>query len=285
MHAETIDDVLYNLDQVIAAARDQHDRVGYFACLYRHVTWAVRDGIVKKQFEDGQRMETIDVAFANRYFNALDQWRHGELQMQAWRIAFDTTRSRKPIVMQHLFLAMNAHINLDLAVVAAQICPGDQLASFQNDFNTMNDLLAKLVPHIEKDLSRIWSMLRTIHRLLHGGEDTLLSFSMQVARAWAWDTAQKLAFISADEQAAEIHKLDAQAALLAHDILNPGFLINLVLAVLRRLQRSTVRQVINDLSDERLREYLRFDRAADAAEHQALKRAGPEPEPAASEPN
>ena len=124
MDIETIDDVLYRLDQIIATAHDGLHRIGYFACLYRHVTYAVKAGIAQNQFEDGPRMEKLDIAFASRYFQMLDEWSRNAVSLQSWRIAFEATRTDRPIVTQHLFLAMNPHISLDLALAAARTCPG-----------------------------------------------------------------------------------------------------------------------------------------------------------------
>ncbi len=75
MRANDIDDVIEALTGIVARARDQADRTGYFAALYRQVTVAVRDAITAGRFDDGQRMSRFDALFGNRYFDALDAWR------------------------------------------------------------------------------------------------------------------------------------------------------------------------------------------------------------------
>jgi hypothetical protein len=265
MLAKTIDDVMLNLDFLIERGRRDKDRIAYFACLYRHVTAAVQAGIAAQNvFEDNARMERLDVTFANRYFTALDEWEHsGKVSTQAWQLAFEAASSPKPIVMQHLFLAMNAHINLDLGIAAAQTCPGAQLAGLTNDFNTMNGVLAALVPHVEGDLEQAYPFLKIIHRLAHGDEDELLSFSMRLARVNAWSVAQKLATLDAAQQAVEFQKLDASAVELGNVILHAGFPLNLLITLFRWLQQGTVPQVIDALIDFQLQQDFIKDWLAD----------------------
>ena len=64
--AETIDGVIGKLDQIIDWSYTTKSRLGYFAALYRKVTIKVKEGIEEDFFEDGERMERLDVIFANR---------------------------------------------------------------------------------------------------------------------------------------------------------------------------------------------------------------------------
>lgn len=267
MRAATIDDVMYELDRLIETAHAEHNAIAYFACLYRHVTYAVKEGVAGNVFEHGQRIADLDVHFANRYFEALDYWQRGALAVQSWKMAFDATQRPGRIVMQHLFLGMNAHINLDLAVATARTFPGDEIASVEHDFNTMNDVLGRLVYHVEKDLSHIWPILRVIHGLSRGEDDRLLSFSMSDSRAQAWGAAQRLAHMTFEQQEGEIRRLDAEVVQRGQWVLNPRFPVNLGIALFHWMQHASVRRIIDILSDNRLRQYLLADRAADEAEH------------------
>src|SRR6266850_2974817 len=60
MTPKTIDDILTELDQIILRARNERDRLGFFATLYRNVTIKVKEGIAAGVFEDGARMEKLD---------------------------------------------------------------------------------------------------------------------------------------------------------------------------------------------------------------------------------
>ena len=83
MPAQTIDEVIQYLDEIIASAQNESSRAGYFPALYRKVTLAVKHGIEHHLFEDGERMERLDVIFANRYLEAYDQYRNGEKPTQS----------------------------------------------------------------------------------------------------------------------------------------------------------------------------------------------------------
>ena len=69
---ETVDQVLKALDAVIADAVRTGSRVGYFAAIYRKVTAKVAEGIASGFFDDSERMQRLDVAFATRYLTALE---------------------------------------------------------------------------------------------------------------------------------------------------------------------------------------------------------------------
>jgi len=127
--AQTIDEVVYLLDAVLIRTRRERSRLGYFAALYRRVTLRVKEGIQKGEFEDGARMEKFDVIFANRYLEATYQYWNGVKPTRAWQLAFAACRDWNPVVLQHLLMGMNAHINLDLGISAALTSPGSDLPS------------------------------------------------------------------------------------------------------------------------------------------------------------
>lgn len=117
LKASTIDEVIASLDRIIEWSKRTKSRCGYFAALYRKVTCNVRDGIASGYFDDGERMERLDVIFANRYLEAFEAYHSGQSTTQSWILAFDTTQRWSPIVLQHLMVGMNAHINLDLGLL------------------------------------------------------------------------------------------------------------------------------------------------------------------------
>lgn len=191
--ARTIDEVITRLDDIIALARRERSRVGYFPALYRKVTLRVKQGIAAGEFEDGPRMEQLDVVFANRYLEAYDQQRAGDRPTHAWALAFAATRAWSPIVLQHLLLGMNAHINLDLGIAAATIAPGSELPRLRADFVKINEVLNSLVDTVKGELARIWAPLGPLDRMSGRIEDVVAEFSMGKARDDAWQFAETLA--------------------------------------------------------------------------------------------
>jgi len=57
----TIDQILTELQNIITTSAKTGDRAGYFAALYFKVTSDVKEGIAKNEFENGPRMERLDV--------------------------------------------------------------------------------------------------------------------------------------------------------------------------------------------------------------------------------
>ena len=74
--ARSIDDVIDNLDRIIAWSIDTGSTIGYFAVLYKRSTLAIREAIRLRLFENPERMEEFDVVFAQRYFDALNAYFH-----------------------------------------------------------------------------------------------------------------------------------------------------------------------------------------------------------------
>lgn len=82
--AKTIDEVIAQLTMIVEWSKQNNSRMGYFAALYRKVTIQVRKGIEDGSFDDGPRMERLDVIFANRYIHACYQYQTGQTPTQSW---------------------------------------------------------------------------------------------------------------------------------------------------------------------------------------------------------
>jgi uncharacterized protein DUF5995 len=247
--AASIDEVIARLDAIIAQAVVERDRLGFFAVLYRTVTAAVKKGIAEGRFEDGPRMERLDVAFANRYLEAFDAHRSGGTPTDSWRVAFAAGKSRRAVIMQHLLLGMNAHINLDLAIAAAEVCPGDAIAGLERDFNEINTVLATLETDVEREVCALSPWIDRLDHIDPRAGRVIANFSIDRARACSWNAAQRLARLSRDDRAAAIATTDAEVALLAGVIARPiGIVINLNLLLVRLSETWDARKVITILS-------------------------------------
>jgi len=238
--AKTIDEVIDKLGQNIEAARAEQSRLGFFAALYRKVTIRVRDAIAGGFFEDGPRMEALDVRFANRYLVALANHRDGQPVTRSWNRAFEASQDWWPIVLQHLLLGMNAHINLDLCIAAARTAPGDQLEDLQTDFDRINAILAALVDEVRAELAQVWPLLGILNRTLSGAQDAIVNFSMERARDEAWRFAERLAPLAREGQESQIAHMDTRIAALAGLIRHPGFTAGTALRVIRLGERGSV---------------------------------------------
>lgn len=233
MPAETIDDVIRSLDKIIGWAHEQRNRAGYFAALYRRVTSAVKQGIAAGRFQDGVRMERLDVIFANRYLSAFEAWTKGQPTTLSWKLAFDAVSQWPPLVLQHLLAGMNAHINLDLGIAAATCAPGDQLAGLQADFNLINTVLAEQVSAVEQEMAEISPWVALLNTFGLRTETTIINFSMTKARDCAWAEATNLAQLSGNLLGSATAEADARASLVGSLVVSPPLLVRLELLPIR----------------------------------------------------
>jgi Family of unknown function (DUF5995) len=243
-----IDGVVDRLDDVILVARRDRSALGYFAALYRAVTLRVRDGIAAGLYDDGSRMERLVTVFAYRYLDALGRFRHRESPGPSWRIAFEAASRWRPVVLQHLLLGINAHINVDLGVACALTSPGAEVAALRPDFDAINDLLAEMTDEVQDRLGRIWPPFVWLDRIAARTDEEAFHFSLRKARAAAWDAAERLAPLDEDAMDDAVERLDAQVAVLAHLILHPGLKISAAKLVMRLGEPRNVGTIIDLLA-------------------------------------
>ncbi|MFT5194337.1 MAG: hypothetical protein ACI85U_001344, partial [Candidatus Promineifilaceae bacterium] len=199
MSSKTIDDVINGLAEIIAESEKSGSRLGYFPALYRMVTIRVKEGIVNGEFENGARMEELDVIFATRYLDAYQAWSEGRPCSKSWQIAFEAVGSWRYIVLQHLFVGMNAHINLDLAIAAAEVAPGESIHELKNDFQNITNILNDLTTRVQKDIADVWPLLRLLSKWKRFG-DWVSALGMKVSRNIAWGNAVELALADKDSK-------------------------------------------------------------------------------------
>ena len=265
--AQSIDDVIRRLDAIVDRAILERDRLGFFAVLYRTVTIAVRDGIAAGRFDDGPRMERLDVAFANRYLRAFHDYKNGAEPTRCWHVAFAASSRSRVVILQHLLLGINAHINLDLGIAAAEVCPGGGIARLERDFNAINEVLSTLETGVEREVCSLSPWIDRLDHIDPRVGRVVANFSINKARECAWANAQRLAQLSGDELASAIDDIDAKVTLLATLVERPiGILINLNLILVRLRETWDVRRIISVLSGKRLHSFARHRRVTAATQ-------------------
>jgi Family of unknown function (DUF5995) len=239
--------VVQAVDDMIAWSLAQRSRAGYFAALYWHVATAFARAASSGAFSDPARIDRLNGNFFGRYLDAVEHFRRGEQTTEAWAVAFDATRREDLLVVQHLLLGANAHIDLDLAIAVAETVPPDQLEGFRPDFMRMNGLLCSLIDGVCRDVTRAWPLLRAISRVAGREDDALLGFGLRAARHSAWDKAQRLAAAAPAERPAMIARMDAETASLGRDIASRAPLAEALVRLAALGQQRDVDTVIEDL--------------------------------------
>jgi hypothetical protein len=247
----TIDQVIEQLDQILIWSKENGNRLGYFPALYKRVTIEIKNKIAEKYFDDNERMEKLDVVFANRYIEAINEFRNGNKCTQSWQLAFDTTMRWPPLVIQHLFLGMNAHISLDLGIAAATAAGGDDIMLLRNDFMKINLVLGALVDDVQNQLSRMWPLLKPIDWAAGKLDEKLSKFAMGIARDAAWQVALDYSKLTSDEEKASyIENRDFAVANFGNKLANPGLLLSGIIRLMRFLEFGTVVKKIGYLDEE-----------------------------------
>lgn len=248
MVAQNMVEVLNELDKIVAWACKENSRLGYFAALYRKVTLKVKEGIETGFFDDGPRMEALDVAFANRYLAALTAYLNGEAPTRSWLIAFQSAQNPRLLILQHLFLGINAHINLDLGIAAAEIVTEADINALKDDFEKINLILSGMVDEIQNELGQLSPWLALLDKVGGQTDEKFADFSLKVAREAAWTVAKRMVSRTPDQKETEIDHQDRVIAELARLIVKPGPMIRIVLWIIRCVECKDVRRIIEFLT-------------------------------------
>lgn len=245
--AGNINEVILLLDEIIEKSKIDQSNLGLFAILYREVTVRVKEGIQNGSFQNGERMEKLDVIFANRYLKAYYEYQAKEKPSECWGFAFEQADKFWPIVLQHLLLGMNAHINLDLGIASAEICTVEDIKDLQADFDKINAILSNLVGGVEKCLIKIWPTLTWILKFTGKIDTFFIDFSMETARNGAWKFANEFVAVPENEREACIQLRDQRITEIARLVSNPGYFVSAVFKFIRLFERGTIAQKIIDM--------------------------------------
>jgi hypothetical protein len=246
--AATIAEVVERLDAVIDRARRENSRIGMFACLYRQVTVRVAEGIRAGRFQDGPRMERLDVIFANRYLAALEAYQAGRRPTRSWGVAFDAARGGNLLILQHLLLGINAHINLDLGIAAAETAPATQIIALKHDFDEITNLLGEMLQDVQDRISRVSPWMGVLDWIGMRHDEHVFSFALGGSRDLAWNWARRFADTDPARLPHEIEALDAVVAVMARAIHKPHFWLRPILAAVRLREPKDVGRVLDALT-------------------------------------
>lgn len=247
MTATTIDEVIEILDDIIQTSKEEETSFGYFAALYQKVTISVQQKLTQDYFDDPQRMEKLDVIFANRYLEAYANYREGNPISASWERAFTLSDDSTLIVLQHLLLGMNAHINLDLGIAAAEISDGTTIQDLEGDFNKINELLSSLVGEVQQSLVKVWPLLTLLLKLANRVDDFLVNFSMKIARNGAWKFANTLSIGESENKQHLILTRDQQVSKITRFICHEKLLLRMIFRVLRMMEKGKPSQKVSAL--------------------------------------
>ncbi len=248
MQANNIQEVMAFLDQVIADCKQKKSRLGYFAVLYKLMTEAVANGISTGFFADGPRMERLDVVFANRYLQAYSDYSAGRKTTDSWDCAFKAAAKNDLVVVQHLLLGINAHINLDLGIAAADISTRSNINDLQPDFYKINDRISDVYGFLQEKFKKISWPAIFLEKINPRVTSSVINFSIGKARDLAWSNAILLCNAGISHRDNIIRQTDEVVCEVAAAIENPSFLKRTLLKIILFFEEKDVGENIGILS-------------------------------------
>ena len=254
LHADTIEDVIMIMDEIVRNCRLRDSRIAYFTVLYRTTTYMVKKHCDEGGFfEDDDRMRRLDVLFANYYFESLFAELHhkNEPPSKSWKATFDTADNPDTVLIQHLLVGMNSHISLDLGVATAVIADGDLDASLKRDFNRLNDVLASIIHVIQTEIGTVSPLMRVMDRFTLNFENYAIDLGIRLARARALAFAERLTVTPRENWDTVIAEHDQQVANISRHILSPGWLFQPALSIIRRQEKKAPHDIISGLAGDK----------------------------------
>lgn len=246
---QSIDEVLEELDLIIEKSVPENNYLGIFAYIYRRTTAQIKIAIENKNFENNERMQKFDVAFANFYLTAYQNYFDGREVSKAWKAAFDA-RNEKLAIMQHLLMGMNAHINLDLGVAASEVTKATEIQQLKNDFMKVNEILASLVDEMQTKIGRVSPLMFLLDWIGRRTDEKIINFSMDKAREFSWQNACELAAMNENDKEEKISKMDGFVTNLTEIIRDPDSLfLKLVIRFIRIFEVKNLKRMIEKLEE------------------------------------
>jgi hypothetical protein len=225
----TVDEAIERMNEIDAyinanePARDK-DGVGCFNHLYGVITRRVREGIANGFFQDAEFLTQLDVAFANRYLDALRfSCQDMAKTPKAWKVLIERRGDAHIDPLQFAVAGVNAHINVDLAVAMLITCTK---LHRKPDFGTQHQDYLKVNQIFSEEMRTLRQYYedqaeRRIDNAAAPVLDLAGNFAVEKARDAAWEVSEQLVFLQSLGVSTDgyIRHIDSLVALAGHMIL------------------------------------------------------------------
>jgi hypothetical protein len=246
--AEKLSDVRERIGEILAYFRETASPLGYFAALYTKVAHGIEEAVNKGEFDDNERLARLDVNFVNYYIRAMNDAVSGAPAPAHWQISIDAAKTPLIPVLDHLFLAMNAHINYDLSnAVKDSVEPGEMIA-FKNDFLKVNQILFSLLDDVQNDVSGFFHPLKWYLRFGRQADDKIIAFIMKLMRNDAYGYACILSLCDEAQRNNENDGRMQEVVLTSEKFVHPKqWWLRVAIHLVGRLETGTVKTRIDQL--------------------------------------
>jgi hypothetical protein len=232
----TVAELITRMDELLAPLEAAADNRRFFLATYRRTTVAVAAEIDGGGFEDSAWVERWDVAFADLYLVALEQWNASNASSKPWTVAFEAARDSRLPPLRHVLLGMNAHINYDLAQALLATITDEEfddptlLAARARDHTHIDGILAERVAAEDTELRKVERPgdRTLLDRALTPFNHIATQRFLRESRRMVWSNAQLLAVArrrGKDAYAERLGQLEELAAAKVADLRAPGQVI------------------------------------------------------------
>ncbi len=203
-------DLLARMEAQLAAWQAQADQRCFFLACYRLMTRQMFAGLATGRFRDQAWVTQLVHHFAGYYFTALAAYDgHGSGPLPAvWQRTFDLASQPTTLVIQHLLLGVNAHINCDLVLVLddllsptwAGLAPAVR-AERHHDYLLVNQIIGETIDMVQTEVVAPYAHALGLADLLAGPLDEWAT--ARLIRNWRDDVWQRVLVLLACSDPAE----------------------------------------------------------------------------------
>ncbi len=229
-----IDELLSRMDDLLQPMRATGDGRQHFLATYMRTTLAVQHELERGGFVDGAWTERWDIAFADLYLEALDDWNAERPVPGPWRVAFEAANATPRVPpIRHLLLGMNAHINYDLPQALIQVITDQEfddpalVARRSRDHEHIDAILSSRVAAEDGELKKVEQPgdRTLLDQLLTPFNRAGSKRFLKEARGKVWRNAQALSLArqrSLTELGERLRELEGLSAERVADLRRPG---------------------------------------------------------------
>jgi hypothetical protein len=209
---------------------DGDSRAIFLDC-YRLMTANMLIALEQDEFTDPVWVHSLLHRFADYYFDALDAYERDDPAMpQVWRMTHQIARSNGALVLQHLMLGVNAHINYDLVLTLADLLEpewatldGEKRRQRYADHSHVNLVIARTIDTVQDQvITRLTPAFFVVDRLLGRVDEWATARLISVWRDTVWHRAvEVLDAPGVSARAAVRHHVEEVTLRRAHTILQP----------------------------------------------------------------
>lgn len=259
MRANTIEEAISIMDDIVYHSVYYGDRFGFFTSLYRATTIVVKEHCDRGDFfEDNDRLRYLDVIFANRYFEAYEAYKNKGKPTQAWKVAFDSTKRNDILILQQLLVGMNAHISLDLGIATAEVSDGKISESLRRDFFRLNNLLAGMVDLVQDEIGVVSPLLKYLDWLFLRFDEAFISYGITVARDNALNFAEELVTLPKNQWEYAIARRDQSVADISRVLGSTKWFLRPAIWLVSLAENDDPRKITEALSDEKWQQTIQL---------------------------